>query len=230
VLAQTWVETCFLHWPVDAEAVRRAVPRKLALDTFEGRAWVTIAPLFIRASRPRLVPPVFPWATFPEVNLRTYATAGGTPGVYFLSLDCPSVVSVAAARAAYRLPYRLARIAMRREGPRTAVRLRRIAPGPRPAGLALAYEPVGEPGHAEPGSLDQWLLERYCCYGVGRLLGVLRTEILHPPWRLRGADVDLLDRTLGEAHGLPLEGPPLVHLGCRQDVLFWAPRRVPAGL
>ena len=71
VLAQTWVDTCFLHWPVEPEAIRRVVPDELPVETFEGRAWVTITPLFIRASRPRLVPPVFPWASFPEVNLRT---------------------------------------------------------------------------------------------------------------------------------------------------------------
>jgi uncharacterized protein YqjF (DUF2071 family) len=229
VLAQTWLDTCFLHWPVEPEAVRRAVPHELPIETFEGRAWVTITPLFIRASRPRLVPPVFPWASFPEVNLRTYTTVDGKPGIYFLSLECASAVAVAVARAIYRLPYRLARIAMRREGPRTTVRSRRIGPGPRQVGLAVGYQPVGDPVTTAPGSLDHWLLERYCCYGVDRLLGVLRTEIQHPPWRVRGADVEVRENTLASAHRLPLQGEPLVHLGDRQDVLFWAPRRVRVG-
>jgi uncharacterized protein YqjF (DUF2071 family) len=226
VLAQTWVDTCFLHWPVEMAALRRVVPQELPIETFEGRAWLTITPLFIRASRPRLIPPLVPWASFPELNLRTYTTVGGKPGVYFLSLDCASAVAVAAARAIYRLPYRLARLTMRREGPRTVLSSRRIRPGPLPARLAAAYEPVGEPVSPAPGSLDHWLLERYCCYGVDRVLGVLRTEIQHPPWRVRGAAVDLGENTLASAHGLALRGEPLVHLCRRQDVLFWAPRRV----
>jgi uncharacterized protein YqjF (DUF2071 family) len=205
------------------------VPDELPIETFEGRAWVTITPLFIRASRPRLVPPIFPWASFPEVNLRTYTTVDGKPGVYFLSLDCTSAVAVAAARAIYRLPYHLARMSMRREGPRTGVRSRRIGPGPLRAGLAVGYEPVGDPVNAAPGSLDHWLLERYCCYAVDRLLGVLRTEIQHPPWRVRRAEVELRENTLASAHGLTLQGESLAHLGCRQDVLFWAPRRASGG-
>ena len=225
LLAQTWVDTCLLHWPVETEALRRAVPEELPLETFEGRAWLTITPLFIRASRPRFVPPLYPWASFPELNLRTYTTVGGKPGVYFLSLDCASAVAVAAARAIYRLPYRLASMSMRREDGRTVVRSRRIGPGPLPARIAVAYKPVGEPVGPAPGSLDHWLLERYCCYGVDRLLGVLRTEIQHPPWRVQGAEVELRENTLASAHGLPLHGEPLAHLCRRQDVLFWAPRR-----
>ena len=210
--------------------MRRALPHGLPVETFEGRAWVTITPLFIRASRPRLVPPLFPWASFPEVNLRTYTTVNGKPGIYFLSLECASAVAVAAARAIYRLPYRLARMTMRRDGQQTTVRSRRMGRGPVRAGLAVGYEGAGDPVSPAPGSLDHWLLERYCCYGVDRRLGVLRTEIQHSPWRIWGADVELRENTLAGAHGLALRGEPLAHLGCRQDVLFWAPRRTRAGV
>jgi uncharacterized protein YqjF (DUF2071 family) len=225
VLAQTWLDTCFLHWPVEVSALRPAVPGRLPIDTFEGRAWVTITPLVIRASRPRLAPPLAPWASFAELNLRTYTTVGGRPGVYFISLDCASAVSTAAARAAWRLPYRLARVAIRRDGERIVVRSRRVAPGPLPADFAATVAPAGEPAGAAPGSLDHWLLERYCCYGVDRLLGVLRTEIHHPPWRVRAAGAEVGENSLAAAHGLRLEGEPLVHLTLRQDVLFWPPRR-----
>jgi uncharacterized protein len=226
VLAQTWLDTCFLHWPVEPGALRRAVPGELDVETFDGVAWLTITPLFVRASRPRLVPPLSRWASFPELNLRTYTSLAGKPGVYFLSLDCASALAVAAARALYRLPYRLARMSMRREGARTVLSSRRVRPGPLPARFAVAYAPLGEPVSPAPGSLDHWLLERYCCYGVDRLLGVLRTEIQHPPWRVRQAEVQLGENTLASAHGLTLHGPPLAHLGRRQDVLFWAPQRV----
>lgn len=230
VLAQTWVDTCFLHWPVDVAELRRAVPRELPIETFEGRAWLTITPLLIRASRPRHVPPLPLLSSFPELNIRTYTSVGGTPGVYFLSLDCASAIAVAAARAAYRLPYRLARMTMRREGAATAQRSRRVAPGPLPARLSVRYEPRGPAAAAPAGSLDHWLLERYCCYAVDRVLGVLRAEIHHPPWLVQGASVELGENTLAAAHGLSIEGPPpLAHVGRTQDVLFWAPRRAGGG-
>jgi uncharacterized protein len=227
VLAQTWEDTLFLHWPVEPGELRRAVPAQLPIETFEGRAWLTISPLAIRASHPRLVPPLYPWASFPEVNLRTYTTVGGRPGVYFISLECPSTVAVAAARAIFRLPYRLARIRRTDIGPRTVVRSTRLPPGPRPAGFAVDYAPARDLDRAEaaPDTLDRWLLERYSCYGVDRLLGVLRTEIQHPPWRVAPTEVTVHDLTLPRAHGLPLAGEPLVHSAADQHVLFWAPRR-----
>jgi hypothetical protein len=55
---------------------------------------------------------------------------------------------------------------------------------------------------------------------------VLRTEIQHPPWRIRAAEVQLDENTLASAHRLTVSGKPLAHLSRRQDVLFWIPQRV----
>ena len=42
---------------------------------------------------------------FPELNVRTYVTYQGKPGVYFFSLDASNLLAVWAARAVYHLPY-----------------------------------------------------------------------------------------------------------------------------
>ena len=47
---------------------------------------------------------------FAEINVRTYVTVDGKPGIYFLSLDAGSWAAVRAARLAYRLPYFRSRI------------------------------------------------------------------------------------------------------------------------
>jgi uncharacterized protein YqjF (DUF2071 family) len=44
-------------------------------------------------------------SAFPEINVRTYVTVGGKPGIFFFSLDADSRLAVAAARRVYRLPY-----------------------------------------------------------------------------------------------------------------------------
>lgn len=225
VLGQTWQDTAFLHWPVDPEPLRAVLPPALSLDIREGRAWLTVTPLAIRASRPRAVPPLFPWADFPELNLRTYVRAGDRPGIWFHSLDAQSAVSVALARIVYHLPYHLARIAIGRAGDEGWVRARRR--GQPHVVFAARHRAAGALDEPRPGSLDHWLLERYCCYGVDRRGGVWRTDIHHPPWRVRRCvatvEADTLTRPLG------VGGPPaLGHQADLQDVLLWPPRRVAA--
>jgi uncharacterized protein YqjF (DUF2071 family) len=227
--AQRWVGTAFLHWPLPVEQVRRVVPDALPIDTWEGRAWVTLTPLLVCDARMRLLPPPGTLGTFPELNLRTYTMLDGLPGVHFLTLDCASLPTVAAARALHRVPYRLARMAMRRDADRVRFASRRVLSRPRPAEAAVEYAPAGPAGAAAPGTLEHWLLERYHAYAVDRRLGVIRTDIAHPPWRARPADVDIRRDTLSGAHGVARRDPPLAHVAERQDVRFWPPRRVRRG-
>jgi len=44
VLTQRWADLLFVHWAVDAAALRARLPAGLELDTFEGRAYVGIVP------------------------------------------------------------------------------------------------------------------------------------------------------------------------------------------
>ena len=86
--------------------LQRMIPPELTIDTFEGKAYVGLVPFTLTGVRPVMAPPL-PWiSTFHEVNVRTYVhLAGRDPGVWFFSLDASSNIAVAAARAAYKLPY-----------------------------------------------------------------------------------------------------------------------------
>ena len=65
----------------------------LTLDTFQHRAWVSITPFWINHLRPPGIPSL-PWIShFAELNVRTYVTVDGKPGVYFFSLDASHLVS-----------------------------------------------------------------------------------------------------------------------------------------
>ncbi|MCA9241502.1 MAG: DUF2071 domain-containing protein, partial [Planctomycetales bacterium] len=84
---QSWVELLFAHWRAPAEQLRTLVPRGLELDLFDGHAWVGLVPFRMEGVMRRPLPDL-PWVSaFPELNLRTYVTHGGKPGVWFLSLD-----------------------------------------------------------------------------------------------------------------------------------------------
>lgn len=221
VMGQTWERLLFAHWPVAPALLRRAVPDALALDEFEGTAWLGVTPFVVRALRARLLPPLPAGSRFPELNVRTYVTYGGRPGIWFLSLDAASPLAVAAARLAYRLPYFRADMTAQPTGPGMTYRSERAAGAP-PARFRADYAPAGDRFTARPGSLEHFLTERYCLFGLraGRLE---RADIHHPPWPLQPARATLAVNTMAEAAGIPLTGAPLLHFAERQDVVVWPP-------
>ena len=227
IMAQTWEELLFAHWPVPADAVARLIPRKLPLDTFDGSAWVAVTPLIVTGLRGRGLPPVPGLSTFPEINVRTYVTLGGKPGVFFFSLDAASALAVQAARLSYRLPYYRARFSVEKRGEWILYANSRSDPGAPPADFSAEYGPIGDPAPARPGTFAWWGTERYCLYSVDRRGAIYRAEIHHAPWPLRPAEARIQRNTMTSAAGIKLPDlQPVVHFARRLDVKVWAPVRV----
>src|SRR5262249_61546554 len=83
---QEWRDLLFLHWEMSPGVIRPLVPRRLELDLFDGRAYVTLIPFAIPESLPVRAPRVLS-SDLLEVNLRTYVLGpDGEPGIYFWSL------------------------------------------------------------------------------------------------------------------------------------------------
>jgi len=100
---------------------------------------------------------------------------------------------------------------------------RRIGDGAA-AELVARYEPVGPPFHAEPGTLDHFLTERYCLYNLNARFRAYRLEIHHPPWTLHRAETTFAVNTMTEAAGVPLPAiAPILHFSPRQDAVAWGP-------
>jgi uncharacterized protein YqjF (DUF2071 family) len=211
----------FAHWPVREERLRPLVPAGLELDTFEGRAWIGVVALRIVGSRLRGGPPA---PAFPELNVRTYATAGGLPGVVFLSLDAASAAMVAVGRHLYGLPYLRARMASRRDGDAVDFRSRRADRRAPDAAFAARYRPTGPVAMAAPGSLEWWLTERYRMYSAGRRGVARRSEVRHPPWPLQPADAEITVNTMTLPLGIAVRGRPVLHVARRVEARFWRPR------
>src|SRR5579883_2963608 len=110
VMTQIWHELLFAHWPLAPASLRPLIPSLLDLDTFEGEAWLGVVPFRMSHVRPRGIPPIEGLSSFPELNVRTYVSARGLPGVYFFSLDAGNPVAVAIARSLFHLPYFNARM------------------------------------------------------------------------------------------------------------------------
>ena len=221
VMYQSWGDLLFLHWQVPAETLRRHLPARLAVDTYEGRAYVGVTPFTLWGVRPVFVPPVPFLSEFHEINVRTYVHLDGVPGVWFFSLDANSAAAVAGARAFYRLPYFSAEIAREHEGDVTTYASRREGSAGRPAEFEGSWATGAEQPEAEPGTLDFFLVERYCLYAAeGEKL--YRARIHHRPWPLRDVRLRSQRSTMVEAAGLGKPaGEPLVHHGGPVEVEVW---------
>lgn len=212
-----WRDLAFLHYAVDPALLRPRLPPGLVLDEFDGRAWLGVVPFCMARVAPRFLPAVSPWSTFPEINLRTYVTAGGKPGVWFFSLDADSLPTVAAGRALFDLPYFRARITMRpAAGGFDFASTRHAAP----AEFRGHYRGTGATFLARPGTFEHWATERYCLYTHSPRRGLRRAEVHHAPWPLQTATARIAACTLPEAFGLPpLPATPVCHFSPGVEVV-----------
>jgi uncharacterized protein len=155
VLFMCWHDLLFMHWPVPENTLRPLIPSALHLDTFDGSAWLSITPFHMSDVRTRFLPSVPSLSNFPELNLRSYMTAGEKPGIWFFSLDAGNPVAVGLARATFHLRYFEAEMYCSLEGDEVRYRSVRTHRGVPEAEFAARYWPVGEPFESRPGSLER---------------------------------------------------------------------------
>ena len=222
IMTQTWNDLLFAHWAVDAAVLRERVPASFELDLFDGQAWIGVVPFHMTNVAPRFVPALPGVSSFPELNVRTYVTAGGKPGVYFFSLDAGSSVAVGAAKTLLNLPYFFADMTVTPRDGRFHYQSRRHAePHPEFTGT---YSGAGDRRAPAPGTLEHFLTERYCLYAVNHRFVAYRLEIHHAPWALESATADITCNTMADAAGIRLPSmAPLLHFAKRQDMVCWTP-------
>ena len=226
-LAMSWHDLLFMHWPVPADALRPLIPASLHLDTFDDSAWLGVVPFRMSGVRPHFLPAIPQLSDFPELNLRTYVSAEGRPGIWFFSLDAHNRAAVRLARATFKLPYYDAEMSCRVSGDEVRYRSVRTHRGAPPARFEGRYRSTGEVFESRPDSLENFLTERYCLYSADNRGRVRRGDIHHHLWPLQGAEVDVenLDMTRQIGVSLP-DTEPLLHYARRLDVVAWTPHRI----
>ncbi len=226
-MTQTWYDLLFAHWPVPAAALRPLVPAQLELDTYQGQAWIGVVPFGMTGIHARGLPALPGLSAFLELNVRTYVTRDGRPGVYFFSLDAANRAAVWAARRWFYLPYHYARMSLRETDGWYWYRSRRIHRAVEPAEFVGRYRPVGNVFEAAPGSLDDWLTARYCLYSIDPRGRLFRGDIHHPPWPLQHAQAEIQVNTMTLPAGVRLPAvEPLLHFARKLKVLIWKPVRL----
>ena len=220
-MRQTWDDLLFAHWPLPATVLAPRIPAPLALDVFDGQAWLAITPFKISRLRLRGLPPLPGASAFPELNVRTYVRFGDKPGVFFFSLDAASSLAVFGARRFFHLPYFHARMNTELTGDTVHYVSKRLAGSDHRATLLSAtYRPCGE-ACTRKSPLEHFLTERYCLYTVWREK-LWRCEIHHLPWQLQPAEAEFTQNTMAQAAGIELPGTrSLLHFSKSLDVLIW---------
>ncbi len=225
-MMQEWNQLLFAHWPVAADALRPLVPQRLELDRFEGQGWVAVTPFCLTGLRVRGFPALPGLSAFKELNVRTYVLYEGRPGVFFFSLDASSASAVCGARMLYSLPYFFAHMRVQLKDGTVHYRCRRNQRHGT-ADFEARYWPISQPRIvAGAGTLEQFLVERYCLYSVAgpRLY---RADIHHPPWSLQDARAEIPRNSMTAAAGIELPPqPPLLHFSRYIKVLVWWPERL----
>src|SRR5262245_33571255 len=193
--SQEWRDVLFAHWRLPAKLVEPHLPPVLELDLWEDSAWVSAVAFNLETRRFGVS------LSFPELNLRTYVRRGDEHAVLFLSLHAGHRLGVALAKSLTPLPYYYDRINCART---SAARRFEFT-----SSLFKAECRLGPDFHdPEPGSLTEWLLERYVGYTTDRRKQLYRVGVNHPRWVLRGGALEQRDAQLGSSWGFDLSSPP----------------------
>ena len=218
LLRMTWRDVGFFHWPVAPELVASTLPEGLAVDRYDGQAWLGVVPFEMDDIRPRGSPI---GRSFGELNLRTYVTDGTTPGVYFYNLDADDRLSVGLARTLFELPYYRASMRLRQRDNEIAFQSRRTDDRAPPADFDATYGPdeTAETHRPEPGSLESFLVERYRFYVADDDDTIYYADIAHDPWPLQAGYVTLRENELFTANEFDKpDGEPVVYYSPGLDV------------
>ncbi|KYG29064.1 YqjF family protein [Priestia endophytica] len=228
IMSQTWNDVLFAHWEVSPRELRAKIPPMLDLDTYQEKAWISILPFYLTHLRARFLPPIPKVHSFPELNLRTYVSYKGRPGIYFFSLDASHPLAVLAARSFFHLPYYHAQMSFEKN--QKAIHFWSQRKDNSQAKYEANYSPISLSSPAPIGSLDYWLTERYRLYTTFKNQ-LYYEDIHHKPWLLQKVEASLSIGEIISPRHIDLSGDPtLLHYAEKQKVRFWPIKKWKNGL
>ena len=165
----------------------------MTVDAWQGDAWIGLVAFHMSGVRPRWSPAIPYLSRFPETNVRTYVRYGDNePGVWFFSLEAARLPAVLIARWGWQLNYRWSR--MRVDGtpimPDTRLAAGSTAtPAPKSRRNRRAEDAVSRASDRKveigfAATLDEFLVERYVFYNVGRRGRIPPGRVRHRPYPL----------------------------------------------
>lgn len=215
IIAQTWQDVLFLHWPVSPPELEKHIPPELTLDLFAEDAWVSAVLFKIHGHRLRFLPPIPGLNTSLQLNVRTYVEYGGKKGIYFFHLDVTNYV-FSKITALVSLPYRYSKIVgKQRDNDNTYTSYYKTLD----ERLRVSYTI----GNNTQTNFDQWLVERYHSWAKWNDT-LFRIDIQHTPWELQQAEVKIQSNTLASFMKGTFQGTrPIAHYAKAKEAKVFPP-------
>ena len=218
---QSWYDLCFIHYRIDLSELRPLIPKELEIEEFDGSAWVSIVPFRMVDVMRGNLPSVYPLKSFPELNLRTYVTYQGKPGVWFFSLDADCRPVVWGGQKIFGLPYHKANMKITKADQKIHFSSQR-----KDILFEADYEAIGDVFQAQPNSFEHWIAERYCLYSSAPR-GLTCVDVHHKAWPLYQAQVNIQKNDLFAAAGIKtLNEEPRFNVSSGVDVVSYKPQLV----
>ena len=186
-LSAEWQDLVMLNYEVDPGLLNRYVPLGTALDSFNGRTYVSLVGFrFCHTKLLGLFPVPF-HADFDEVNLRFYVRRkeGGDDrrGVVFIAEVVPRRSIATIARLVYGENYTCLPMRHHIE----AEGLNKTTEYQWKLGdrwCRLFAETAGLPTHPQEGSLEQFITEHYWGYSTRETCGSIEYHVSHVAWQV----------------------------------------------
>lgn len=195
-----WKRVVMFHFAVDPDMIQLEIP--LPLDLLDGRAVVSLVAFRMERMRFEWGGRATSWFTAPIashhfLNLRTYVISAVGPAIFFQREWLDNQLAVAVGPHTFGLPYRAARISYL-QNQETFPSQTTFRGEVRAHQGTFTYRARGSGIRkvAEPGSDDEFLLERYTATCADR--GILRHfQVWHPAWQVRRlSDCEFPDTSL----------------------------------
>jgi uncharacterized protein len=186
-----WDRAVFIHYAADPATLQSEVP--FELDLRDGRAFVSVVAFTLSRMRPRIGGRFGEWlfrpiATHEFLNVRTYVRHRGEPGIYFLAEWLSNPLSVRLGPRTFGLPYRFGHLAY--DHARADSTLRGTIDA-REGRLVYEGKVEGrELAASEPGSLTEFLLERYTAFTQQKKRARF-FRVWHLPWDQAPAEIEV---------------------------------------
>jgi uncharacterized protein YqjF (DUF2071 family) len=196
-----WDRAVFFHYAADPAILQPDV--SFELDLRDGHAFVSVVAFTLLGMRPRIGGRIGEWlfrpiANHEFLNVRTYVRHCGEPGIYFLAEWLSNPLSVRLGPRTFGLPYRFGHLVY--DHARAGSLLHGTIKA-RDRSLIYKGNVEGtEFAAAEPGSITEFLLERYTAFTRhGKRSRYFR--VWHRPWEQAQAEIGVTADSLLESTG-----------------------------